>query len=77
MPKRPAEPDYGSDMITRKVRSNGEIKFQGGMIHISSALAGEGVALEQIEHGWRVWFYKHPIGLLDHRGQKLLPIQPG
>jgi putative transposase len=77
MPKRPDEPDYGGDMITRKVRSNGEIKFAGGLVHVSSALAGEGVALEEIEHGWRVWFYKQPIGLLDHRGQKLLPIQPG
>ena len=77
MPKRPPEPDYGNGMITRKVRSNGEIKFVGGLVHISSALAGEGVAIEQIEQGWRVWFYKQPIGLLDHRGQKLSPIQPG
>jgi putative transposase len=77
MPKRPHEPDYSSEMITRKVRSNGEIKFASGLVHISSALAGEGVAIEQIEQGWRVWFYKQPIGLLDHRGQKLLPIQPG
>jgi putative transposase len=77
MPKRPDEPDYTGGMITRKVRSNGEIKFAGGLVHISSALAGEGVALEEIEQGWRVWFYKQPIGLLDHRGQKLLPIHPG
>lgn len=76
MPKRTQEPDY-SGKITRKVRSNGEIKFAGGLVHISSALAGEGVGIEQIEQGWRVWFYKQPIGLLDHRGQKLLPIQPG
>lgn len=77
MPNRLAEPDYRSDMKIRKVRTSGEIKFGGDMIHVSSALAGEAVAIEEIERGWRVWFYNQPIGILDHRGQKLLPIQPG
>ena len=77
MPRRAPEPEYHADMKLRRVRPNGEIKFAGEMIHISSALAGEGVAIEPIERGWRVWFYKEPIGLIDHRGQKLLPIHPG
>jgi transposase InsO family protein len=77
MPSRPPEPDYHPDMKRRRVRSNGEIKFAGEMIHISSALAGEAVAIEEIERGWRLWFYKEPIGLIDHRGHKLLPIHPG
>ena len=77
MPRRPPEPDYPADRTVRKVRSNGQIKLQGDMVHISSALAGEAVALQPIERGWRVWFYQQPIGLLDHRGQKLLPIQSG
>jgi len=77
MPARLAEPDYPSAMTTRRVRSNGEIKLFGNYVHISSALAGEGIGIEQIESGWRVWFYKEPIGLLDHRGHKLSPIYPG
>jgi putative transposase len=77
MPNRLPEPDYPSDMKTRKVRSNGEIKFGGDMIHISQALTGQAVALEELERGWCVWFCKEPIGILDHRGRKLLPIQPG
>jgi len=77
LPRRLPEPDYPSHMKTRRVRCNGEIKFAGEMIHISSALAGEGVAIEEIEPGWRVWFCNQPIGLLDHRGRKLLPIHPG
>ncbi len=77
MPARLPEPDYPSDHITRKVRSSGEIKLGGEMILVSSALAGRAVALEQLERGWRVWFYKEPIGLIDHNGRKLLPIQPG
>lgn len=77
MPKCLPDPDYRSDMKTRRVRSNGEIKFGGQLIHISAALAGEGVGIEEIENGWKVWFCKEPIGLLNHRGQKLLPIHPG
>jgi len=78
MPKQPDKPDYPRTMTTKKVRTNGEIKLAGGrLIHISSALAGEAVALEPIEGGCRVWFYKEPIGLIDHNGRKLLPIQQG
>jgi putative transposase len=78
MPRRLEPPSYPSAMKAKKVRTNGEIKLAGGrLVHVSSALAGEGVALEPIEGGWRVWFYKEPIGLIDQNGRKLLPIQPG
>ena len=77
MPNRLPEPQYRSDMTIRKVRTSGEIRLGGRFIHISSALAGDAIGLEEIEQGWRVWFYREPIGILDHRGQKLLPIQPG
>lgn len=77
MPDRPPEPNYRRGLSSRSVRSNGEIKFKGGLVHISSALAGETVALEEIERGWRLWFYTQPIGILDHTGNRLLPMQPG
>lgn len=77
MPKRLPEPEYGPDLAVRKVRSAGDIKWRGEMVQISSALAGEGVGIEEVEHGWRVWFYRHPLGLIDQHGRKLLPIQPG
>jgi len=77
MPRRLPEPDYPSSHAIRKVRSNGEIKLGGNLVHISSALAGEPVAIEQIEQGWRVWFYKEPIGVIDRHGKKLSAIQPG
>ncbi len=77
MPRRPPEPEYGSDLTVRKVRSTGEIKWRGQLVQISHALAGEGVAIEEIDRGWRVWFYRQPIGLIDPQGRKLLPIQPG
>lgn len=77
MPDKLPQPDYPSDRTIRRVRSNGEIKIEGRLVQICSALKGEPVALEATEHGWRVWFYKQPIGLIDHRGQKLSPIYPG
>lgn len=77
MPRRLPEPDYGPDLVVRKVRSNGEIKWRGDLLQISSALAGEGVGIEETEQGWRVWFYHQPIGLIDPRGRKLSPINPG
>lgn len=77
MPRRLPEPEYGDGLIVRKVRSRGDIKWRGELVHITSALAGEGVGIEEIDHGWRVWFYRQPIGLIDQHGRKLLPIQPG
>ena len=66
MPERLPEPDYPPEAAVRKVRSNGEIKWRGDLIHISSALVGEAVAVEETEDGqWRVRFYDVPIGLID------------
>jgi transposase InsO family protein len=77
LPSRLPQPEYAAELTLRKVRSNGEIKWRGHLVHISNVLAGEGVGVEEIEHGWRVWFYRQPIGLIHPNGQKLLPIQPG
>src|SRR5258708_11947665 len=51
MPKRLPEPHYPVEAAVRKVRSNGEIKWRGDLIHISSALAYEAVAVEETEAG--------------------------
>jgi len=77
MTGRLPEPEYESRLTIRKVRSNGEIKWRGELVQLSSALAGEAVGIEELEHGWRIWFYRQPIGLIDPQGRKLLPIQPG
>lgn len=77
IPERLPEPDYPSATTLRRVRSNGEVKWAGDLIHICSALAGEIIAFEPSNRGWTVWFYKTPIGLLDHNGRKLSPIHPG
>jgi transposase InsO family protein len=75
LPARLAEPDYPAEAAVRKVRSNGEIKWEGALVHISSALAGEAVALEESEAGdWQIRFYARPIGWIRRREDRLRPL---
>jgi putative transposase len=72
MPKRLPEPQYPSEAAVRHVRSNGEIKWQGDLIHICSALAGEAIAVEETENGlWQVRFFDTTIGVIDPIRKKL------
>jgi putative transposase len=72
LPKRLPEPDYPTDAEVRQVRSNGEIKWRGDFVHLCSALAGETVALEEIENGqWQVRFFDVPIGIIDQKTGEL------
>jgi transposase InsO family protein len=72
MPKRLPEPEYPSEAAVRQVRSNGEIKWQGDLIPICSALAGEAIAVEETENGlWQVRFFDTTIGVIDPIRKKL------
>jgi putative transposase len=72
MPDQLPEPDYPAEAAVRKVRSNGEIKWQGELVYVSSALGGEAVAVEETEAGdWQVRFFDMPIGMIDRRNRKL------
>ena len=72
MPERIAEPDYPPEAAARRVRSNGEIRWRGDLIAVSTALAGEAVAVEETEDGqWLVRFYDTAIGLIDTHKKKL------
>ena len=66
MPTTPPEPDYPAEAAVRRVRHNGEIRWNGGLVYISQTLAGEAVAIEETEHGeWALYFYAHPLGIID------------
>ena len=69
-------PDYDESCQVRKVRSNGEIKWKGRTIFISSALEGEPVGLSRV--GERSWIVKYgPIILGTIKGEnKMLRIMP-
>jgi transposase InsO family protein len=72
MPRRLPKPDYPSEAAVRQVRSNGEIKWRGELIHVCSALAGEAVAVEETEDGsWQVRFFDVPVGIIDQQTCKL------
>ena len=45
------EPVYGSDHAVRRVRHNGEIRWQGRTVYVSAALTGEPVGLLENEGG--------------------------
>jgi putative transposase len=72
MPERLPEPDYPQEAAVRQVRSNGEIKWKGGLIYVSQSLIGEQVAIEETEAGeWSLRFYHYTIGVIDERHSKL------
>ncbi len=72
MPERLPEPTYPAEAAVRKVRSTGEIKWQGTLIYVCSTLIGEAVAVEETETGdWQVRFFEAPIGVIDRLKRKL------
>ena len=72
LPPKPEEPNYPPEAAVRTVRSNGEIKWRGGLVHICSALAGEAVAIEEGQGGdWHVRFYDHALGFIDRKINRL------
>jgi hypothetical protein len=77
MPDRLPEPVYGADVAARQVRSNGEIRWRGDLVHVSSALIGEAVGVEELGDGQRlVRFFDVPLGIIDQTNRKLRPVAP-
>ncbi len=71
------EPDYPNDAMKRQVRQNGEIRWRGEFIAISTALAGETVCIEENTQGeWRVRFYARPLGVIDAKTHRLRRLRP-
>jgi transposase InsO family protein len=69
MPDSEQDPWYGADHQTRRVRSNGEIKWNGDFIFISEALVDQLIGVAELESGdYVVRFSDLDIGLIDRRG---------
>ena len=73
------EPDYNSGHDVRRVRHNGEIRWQGETIYISEALIGEPIGLlEDADGSFRVCYGPILLGVIAHGGDHLQkPRQPG
>ena len=66
------EPGYDLEHAVRRVRHNGEIRWQGSTIYISEALIGEPIGLLEAEHGdWTVSFGPITLGVIAHRSDRL------
>jgi putative transposase len=67
-------PEYANGAVVRRVRMNGEIKWRGDLVWISSALIGEPVGIEEDEDGlWRVRFGSVLLGMIDTNGRLRRP----
>jgi transposase InsO family protein len=67
------EPHYGADHVVRRVRQNGEIKWQGGTIYISTALIGEPIGLTEDESAgsWTAVYGPIVLGVIAHGSNQL------
>ena len=65
-PARLEDPPYASDFELRRVRSNGEIKWQGELIFIAQPLVGEVIGLHEDDEGdAQVYFGPVQLGNID------------
>jgi transposase InsO family protein len=81
-PHQLEDPVYAATALIRRVRSNGQIKWGGGMVFVSEALTGELVGVEERKDGWLVSFGPIPLGMIRPGGSSLerlppRPFQPG
>jgi transposase InsO family protein len=69
MPDPAQDPWYDANHQTRRVRSTGEIKWQGQSVFVSEALVDQLVGVAELETGDHlVRFCDFDIGIIDHRG---------
>jgi transposase InsO family protein len=72
MPERLPKPEYAGHWEPRCVRRLGTFKFKGREIFLSSVLAGEQIALDEVDDGvWSIYFYQRLLGRLDERTGKI------
>lgn len=72
-PRSLPEVAYPSGLTLRRVRSNGEFKWKGGLLFLSESLVGEIVGLKEVgESLWQIQFGEHPLGVLDERRGKVI-----
>jgi len=73
-PAQPEDPAYPAEYELRRVRSNGEIKWQGEFLYVSEVLAKEPLGPKPIdEEKWELRYSFHLLGILDQRTNKITP----
>ncbi len=65
-PEKIRGPQYDEGVRVRRVRSSGEIKFEGSMYYLTELLSGERVGFRTVGDGYiEIRFGFHPIGYID------------
>lgn len=74
-PEKLPELIYDDALELRKIRSNGEIKWQNKKIYLCELLKGETVAIESIdEHRGILYFSKLKLGIIDSKTGEIFRI---
>jgi putative transposase len=72
------DPWYDAEHEVRRVRSNGEIKWQGKKIFIAESLIGELLGIRRLHWGdWLLSFAYLPLALIEYPSLKLKALGPG
>ena len=75
-PERLPELEYAPGYVVRRVRSNGEIRWQRGLVYLSEALVDQWVGLIEIDNGqWRVDFGPIQLAVYQEQDKKFKPIR--
>jgi putative transposase len=74
LPGRLPLPRYPASMQSRRVRTNGTIKWQGTLIYVGEVLAGEllGLQLDAATGRTTIHFYDRILGTIEQRGRSIL-----
>ena len=73
LPTRPLEIAYPDHMIVRKVRASGQIWWKSKELFISETLAGEPIALEQLDVStYKIHYGPIELALFDDKNRKII-----
>lgn len=69
------EIEYGREYETRRIRTNGTMKWNGSEIYISEPLIGEQIGLLQTsDQEWLIYFSSLKLGIFNEATMKVRPI---
>lgn len=77
-PARLEDPWYDATHQVRRVKANGQIRWQGDMIFVSEAVRGELIGLAETERGdWTARFMHVELGRIDRQTRRFTPAWHG
>ena len=77
LPARLPPIEYAGHLEIRRVSEIGQVSWRGHFYFVSSALAGEDVAFEEVDDGvWTVYFANVILGRVDERHRRIHPVAP-